>query len=308
MHKPTLHELVHAYHSGAASKTQILERIAELVYRDPRRFGFDDEDDAAEALYRHGRRIASLADRFEDRGLAFDAYLVSSLRFLARTMRRERRRAAEKEFVCEQASACPSCDQSDPFEKVSLGWWEEEKSPVPPRSPRAARRALPHAEEVAFNSRLVFLALKCAWDIDDELLAHVARASGVEIEWLRAALTQARRSLESERCRYERMAARRNGSWCRLRFLEARLGAEADEGRRRSLLEAIGREKENFERARTEMAAFKPVVPNSVVARILGVPKGTVDSGLYYLKRRARAASQARDRAETEEEARVGRK
>ena len=115
-------------------------------------------------------------------------------------------------------------------------------------------------------------------------------SSGVDPAWLGAALVQARRSLESERCRYERMLAWRNGSWCRLRMLETRLRSEVDEERRSEIESGIERERGRLERARTEIAGFKPVVPNSVVARILGVPKGTVDSGLYYLKRRSAAA------------------
>jgi hypothetical protein len=83
------------------------------------------------------------------------------------------------------------------------------------------------------------------------------------------------------------MSGRRNGSWCRLRFLETRLREELEQPRREKLSSALERERIRFERARSELRSFRPVVPNAVVARILGVPKGTVDSGLYYLKKRA---------------------
>lgn len=289
MQESMLHELVRQYQAGGVSRGLIMERIAERIYASPRRFGFDDEDAAAEALDKYGRRIAALIDRFEDRGVAFDAYVASSLRFLARTIRRERRRAAEKEQVCERVEAGFPFAFHDIEEHSFLldEADEEDGTRYHPLPPVATKRTLHKAELSAFADRLVFLALKCAWDIDDTLARKVAIASGVEIEWLEAALTQARRALETERCRYERLEARRNRSWCRLRLLEARLGLEPEGAQRRSILAAITREKGCLGRARAELAAFRPIVPNSVVARILGVPKGTVDSGLYYLKKRS---------------------
>jgi len=301
MRDSQLHELVKSYRAGSMPRERIIERVAGLLYGAPHRYGFDDEDAAAEALERHGKRIAALADRFEDRGLDFDVYLRSNLRYLARTMRRERRHSRERECVCEAAV----------FE---AGGFERSASmpKIPRRVARARRipgdrprddlvrdahylitertRALAVPEVAALSSRIVFLALKCAWDMDDALADRVASASGVDPAWLGAALVQARRSLETDRCRYERMLAWRNGSWCRLRMLETRLRSEVEEGRRKEIESGIERERGRLERARSEIASFKPVVPNSVVARILGVPKGTVDSGLYYLKRRSAAA------------------
>jgi hypothetical protein len=302
MRDSKIHELVRSYRAGRMPRERIVERVAGLLYGAPRRFGFDDEDAAAEALERHGRRIAALADRFEDRGLDFDVYLRSNLRYLARTMRRERRRCREREYVCE--AAVLEVDAEDRTDRASRPLRRI------PRARRAAgeiarddlarnasylitgkRRMLAAPEVAALSSRIVFLALKCAWDIDDEMADRVAAASGVDPAWLGAALVQARRSLESERCRYERMLAWRNGSWCRLRMLESRLRSEIDDDQRQRIKAGIERERVRLERARSEIAAFKPVVPNSVVSRILGVPKGTVDSGLYYLKRRSASAS-----------------
>ncbi|HOX31782.1 MAG TPA: hypothetical protein PLB91_05590 [Spirochaetales bacterium] len=285
MQAPSLDDLVHAYRKGRATRELVMERVAALVYREPWRYGFDDEDAAADALVAHRGRIEALADRFEDRGIDFEVYLGSCLRFLARTMRRERRRAFEKDLVCERAVA--SASGSAELEAMRRPWGGEERAAA--SIVAAWTRTPAEAEAAAFASRLVFLVLKCAWEVDDELAERAAAASGVDPAWLGSALAQARRSLEAERCRYERIQARRNGSWCRLRLLESRLGSEPEGARRERSLAAMERERLRLARAREEMAGFKPVVPNSVVARILGVPKGTVDSGLYYLKRRSRA-------------------
>jgi len=282
MENMRLHDLVKAYKAGQVNRESIFERIASEIYANPSRFGFDGEDDAADALCRYRRRISSLPDRYQDMGAPFEAFLVTSLRFLARTMRRERRREREREYVCEvsegwRAEAMASdCGQ---FEEFLPG-------PLPEPPPSSGRTEPTSLELAAFRTRLVFLYLKCAWEADDEKTRLIAEATGVPEDWLAAALAQALRALEAERCRYERLSCRRDRAWSRVCLLENRLRTEVEEDKRNRLQDSICREKRCLESARRELRAFRPTVPNSIVARILGIPKGTVDSGLYYLKRR----------------------
>lgn len=281
----TLQELVLEYQATGSGLEAIGRRVAAELYRDPGRFGFEGEDDAAEALERHRERILGLAGRYVDRGAPFEAYLAVSLRFLARSMRRERRRSKERELVCERAEtwdaearaveAAEGTERPHAAEGEAAAGTESAPRPAASRSSSAA----------ALKSRLVFLYLKCAWEADDAETSRVAEAAGVPSDWLAAAAGQSRRFLETERRRFERLRARRDRSWSRLRLLEGRLASECEPPARERLSASIARERENFRRAREAIARFKPIVPNSVVAKILGVPKGTVDSGLYYLKR-----------------------
>jgi hypothetical protein len=141
-------------------------------------------------------------------------------------------------------------------------------------------------EKAAYSSRLVYLAIKCAWEMDEESVARAAASAGVGREWLMAAVEQARRSLENERARVGNLAERRNASWCKQRLLEARIAEETDPYRRMRLASALERERARCAKAKEELGCLRTVVPNSIVARILGIPKGTVDSGLYYLRKR----------------------
>jgi hypothetical protein len=299
MTETTLHGLVLAYHASGEGMEGIMERVADLVYTAHRKYGFDDEDDAANALMKYRVRIAKLIDRFEDRGIPFDAYLASNLRFLAKTVRRERMQARDRELVCESsayngAEAGEACESpsvaagSKVCDKAGCGGGE---SHPPRRRPRARGGVVRCGalEEAAYSSRLVYLAIKCAWEIDDESIARVAVSAGVGREWLSAAIEQARRSLENERARVESLVERRNASWCKQRLLEARAAEEIDPYRRRRLLSSLARERARCEKAKDELGCLRTIVPNSVVARILGIPKGTVDSGLYYLRKRYRA-------------------
>ncbi len=282
-----LHELVCAYKASGQGLEAIFSRIAADIYREPRRYGFDSEDDVAEAFERYRERIRGFPARYVDKGVPFDAYLTVSLRFIARSMRRLRRQSLERDIVCERAERwnvetgehvmTPCQDLSATYDSreveelfVRLGLGKGEAGAI-------------RAE--AFRSRLVYLYLKCAWSADDEDTLRVASIAGVQADWLAAVVAQARRYLEHERERYERCCLARDRSWSRPRLLEARLCDEVEPARRERLTAKIGRERARYAAARAKFSNMRPLVPNAVVARILGVPKGTVDSGIYYLKR-----------------------
>jgi hypothetical protein len=280
MVEESLNSLVSDYKKSGVGRDLILERIAGKLYREPRRYGFEGEDDASEALFRYRHRILALADHYVDYGPPFEVYLFSSLCFLARSVRRERKQAREREVVCER---------SERWDIESRGSFS-----VPPRPGGEALegegdsggigRGLPGPEAAALKKRIVFLYLKCAWEASDAATEKIAAVAGVPADWLAAASAQALRFLEPERRRFEGLEGRRDRSWARLCLLEERLRDEAEPSRKAWFESAIETERGRFDKACAELKVFRPIVPNSVVARILGIPKGTVDSGLYYLK------------------------
>lgn len=276
MDRETMQALVLSYQENGEGLELIFDAMARLLLLEPKRFGFEGEDDAAEALFRYRRRLRSLPARYVDHGSSFEAYVVTSLRYLARTMRREGRRHREREIVCERSEGweLEVRSLSSGIPRLQDAEWTMPRT----RHPSASQRA-------AFKARLVYLYLKCAWEADDEKTARVASAAEVDSGWLCAAMAQALRSLEPERQRHERLVVRRDRSWGRIRLLEARLRDECDGEAKKRIEGSLERERRCLSRAREELRHFRPIVPNSVVARIIGVPKGTVDSGLYYLKR-----------------------
>ncbi len=271
------------WQSSPRGKDDFLVALSAKLYADPGFCGFEDRDDAAEALVAYRARIEALLDRYVDRGSSFDAYVVTSLRFLARSQRRTRKRHHERECACERALVF-DYPSSDPWD---LGFGSADEGGPIPNQTRAGSR--PRAHETrrhrrAKGTRILYLFLKCAWNAGDRETKIVAAYTGLSEEWLATALAHARRFLESERCRFERISARRDRSWTALRVLEGRIAEEFDEWTKRGLLEAFGRARREYEAALAELRRFRPLVPNSVVARILRVPKGSVDSGLHYLR------------------------
>jgi hypothetical protein len=93
--------------------------------------------------------------------------------------------------------------------------------------------------------------------------------------------------MEGERQRFAGLSESRNAAWARIYNLEAQMRHECDPSSLQKMSGKLEREKVRFSGASSRIARFKTTVPNSVIAGILGVPKGTIDSSLYYMKLRS---------------------
>jgi hypothetical protein len=262
---------------------EFLAYLSRYLYSEPGLCGFDSPDAAAEALLAYRSRIASLLDRYRECGSSFDAYVVTSLRFLAKSQRRAEKRRRERECACERSALFLSREKdewgSEDEAEDSPAFATGAASEGPRRCGRDTRR-----HRKARGTRVLYLFLKCAWNAGDRETKTVAEYTGLSEEWLTQALGHARRFLEAERSRFERITARRDRSWSAQRILESRLAEEYDELGREAIARAHERARREYEAALEELRRFRPLVPNSVVARILRVPKGSVDSGLHYLR------------------------
>ena len=264
-------------------KEAFFAQLAKILYAEPGRFGFDDVDQAADTLSYHRERVISLLDRYEDRGSSFEHYVASSLRFFAKSYRRDTKRLLERDMACERALRFSDDEECE--------WEGRHEAMIETVVDRASGRATglsPRRHRKTRDSRLLCLLMKCAWEAGDVETRLAAELTGVSEAWLSMALAQARRFLEIERCRFEKLTARRNRAWSALRINEARLAEESNEVLREGLVHGIARSRKEYESALAELKNFRPLVPNSVIARLLKLPKGSVDSGIHYLKKQGR--------------------
>jgi hypothetical protein len=88
----------------------------------------------------------------------------------------------------------------------------------------------------------------------------------------------------SRQARYESLSVRRNRAFVRMQCLEEEV-RETPEGDRLKLLQHKYRKQaERFDRARREAVAVLRTPTHREIADTLGVPKGSVDSGIFYLR------------------------
>ncbi len=261
----------------------ILEHIAKDVYDRPGMYGFKSEDDVGEVFERYWTRIGGLADRYEDLGCGFESFLVASLRYMARSIRRRNAfRYDREETINEDAKVTLDADLA--IRRLPLTTIRHHR--VITDIPRKDDRGI---SATAYRRRMLFICIKCAHVIDDTEAAGIARAIGLEENQLLRTLARARESGLGIRQRTEARRRGRDAAWLRMGATSRRLTREINPDTRRILMASIERDRGLYRRAVSLIARSNPMLSNKSVAELLGVPKGTVDCGVGRIMRRYRA-------------------
>ncbi|PKL09803.1 MAG: hypothetical protein CVV51_01895 [Spirochaetae bacterium HGW-Spirochaetae-7] len=262
---------------------RILDRIARDVYRSPRLYGFRTEDEVGEVFERYWHRIAGLVDRYEDTGANFEAFLVSTLRYMALSVRRKQAWNSDREavFVEESKAEIDRSFDSLPSMK-SLSGTSPELAGFPAASDTGVCA-------VAFRRRVLFLCVKCANMMDDEEAATIARNVGLDENHVVEAMRRAREIGLGQRRRSVSRRRGRDAAWLRYETACRRLSRETDLPVRQALERSIERDRGLYRRAVALMARSKPSISNKAVAELLCIPKGTVDCGVGRILRQCAA-------------------
>lgn len=295
MEEDALEALASTVGAGDRSgRGELLSLIAKDVYARPRIYGLRSEEDVGELFEEYWIRIAGLVDRYRDVGASFRAYLVSSLRFMALSIRKRRARQADHEAVF-AAELRAEYGRSIDAEAGSIDAEPTGSDARAAESRQAGGLELPAMEDVgqaaaAFRRRLVYLCVKCSNTLDDHKASTIARKVGIDEGYVLSLMRGARDKGLGIR---GRTAARRRGrdaAWLRILVNQRRLERETDPYKRRALSEAIERDRAMHGRIVRRIAKSAPVVSNKGVADYLGVPKGTVDCGVGRMVRRFETA------------------
>lgn len=267
------------YQRTGAGRRELLDRIGAYVYRFPLWQGGPVDDDDCGEFYLYCRpRFQDLIDRFQDQGRPFEAYLKSVLTWQLRSYYRSkgRRDAAWR------LAATPAFWDQDAAALVSGA--PGVRTHRAPATPPAAQAVAAAAGTPAIRRRVLFAVLKNCQRMDD---THVPAWAGLcGRADLQALIGRARQASEDSQRRWRRLHERSNHAFSTARMIEGQLLEETDADRQRLLEQRLRRARRTAANARAELRAVRLGPSNRQIARILGIPKGTVDTGLFWLKHR----------------------
>lgn len=274
----SLTEKVLEFQKTGAGLNALVDVLAPRVYQFPRRKMGWDEDACGDFYLYFQPRLLRLLGRFQDLGKPFESYLCAVLGWQLRNFARERRRGERK------WSATLRLDTADPVRESAP---EDERV----RSyPRLTPQVLAVIRTGADRRNFLFLLLKCARHIDREKAEALAPLTSVPAAKMLALAS----SLAESRAHRDRRLAifveRRNRAFCLARLLEGELRFETDPCRRQEMERRLASANKRMAMAMTRMSRVAVAPTNREIAESLGVPKGTVDSGLCMLKRKLAAA------------------
>jgi DNA-directed RNA polymerase specialized sigma24 family protein len=246
----------------------IVGELSPKVYQFPRKTMGWDEDACGEFyLFVHARLIR-LIDRFHDQGKPFESYLCAVLNWQLRNFARQRM-------------------SSDRAWNVGLRLGMENDLEPEPAATLCIRPGLVSMLQSPSDRRnFLFLVLKCMRGLDNANVPMMASLAGVSAESLLDLMSSLRLAREPREHRLWRFRERRNRAFGQIRLLETELKAVCEGQRMETLRRSLARAKRRMSIAMEKMSKIGLAPTNREIAAALGVPKGTVDSGLYWLKRK----------------------
>jgi len=220
-------------------------------------------------------RLARAVDLYRDVGSSFDAYITSLVNNAAREFRCRETDHKITEYVCWRARA-------------------EEMTAVESEPEYAEEHNVISIPDDVNRRQVLFLLLKSYFFVSDEFVKKVALSIGMQFDTIQNLIDELRkRRSEKEAeildfrerlyCQHYRCLAYQK------RMTSTQPGTEYHE-----------KMKARFERARKRYYAMKKRLggmrmsaPNRMIAEVLGVPRGTVDSSLFAIKNRLGSNCQA---------------
>jgi hypothetical protein len=261
---------------------RLIHQISELVYRFPAtQNGFSDED-GAEFLLRFLPRITRLIDRYRETGKSFESYLATTLRWQIKSLAADR----SGERIQLTALRGPGSELRDAERsRITRTALEvhEPMNPVPsPIHTTAGRCTLLRSAQ---GRRLIHLSLKMAERLSEADYRRVAAVSGCDPDWLIGCWHALRDGYSEQRERRAAVGERRDRAWFQVRCLQYRLQLVLDDDEREVVNRRLAMWRRRYEHARHVLARMHCGPSHADIARVLGVPKGTVDSSVFYGKR-----------------------
>lgn len=294
MEKNHLTELLSNYKTGGTGKQLLIREISLFVYKYPFRSCRWHEDECSDFFCYFYPRIEKMIENFELKGIPFEVYLIKCIRMQLKTFAKRKRDkyinlCMIKNRVFWPCCSCgPSCDAagctcyeenidympvSDKIKKISSSL---EKSLLLNSGGAITNRTL--------KKRILMLTLKNITIMPSDQLTAMSKLLGCDIIWLENCRQDLKIKIDSRMSRKKTLSERRNRHFCRLFYYHEQLKYEPGDEDKKILAEKIKKTKKKISEFNRKLKNTSSSPTHRDVASIMKIPKGSVDSGLYYLK------------------------
>lgn len=262
-------EAVLRYQESGEGYEKIVERISLIIYNYPERVNVLSEEDKCDFYLSFYSRIEGLIRNFTYKGHPFEALLTQTLKWHARTYLSQRKNEKQLMAVEIREEEVKIRDLLSPNTETG----QPEKIKIDLRSK-------------ASKKRLLFLVLMDSPNISDSEMLTFSEMTGYDYQWLLHQKDRLNRLLYERSGRLNDLREKRNNYFSKMQYKQVQLSEETDPEKRELLKEQISRLKKRLDDTRYEISRV-PVRPtHSEVAKLLDVPKGTVDSGIHYFRKK----------------------
>lgn len=269
--------LYRQYQEGKIERSTLERSVFSLLCAYPARFRLahmsqEDRLDLVSELFPYIRRAI---EQYKDVGSSFSAYLYSWIQWGVKGYHRTEKKGKTMEELYWKLTC-----ETDPMvaEPVAL----EEETVDPPQG---------DAPVIGFQGKrlnkqhVLFLVLKCYRYISDDFARRIAQRLGMEEEALFSLIEKVKKLREHHDIWIDTLTERKQRYTLRILLLKRELAhPDLSEHKRKIIEERLAKLEQRLKAVTRRCQSLRTSASNNEVAQVLGIPKGTVDSGCYLLK------------------------
>jgi hypothetical protein len=261
-----LNELFEKYRSGNLERKQLEGKIFQFILDNYKQFHLFQwkKDDCMDYLSWLYPRISKAIDKYKDIGTSFDAYIGTMVYYSSREYRFREKDHAISEQV----------------------WWKEKANEL---SVRDAEPDYPEQKTaykpVSNPQQILILLLKSYHFVSEDFVSRIAPAIGVKKAKLQSMIEELRILRVDKEEQIQGLKERIYCQFYRCISFERRMLA-APEGSmfQKKMQDRLTRARKRLISMRKRLSIMRFEATNRQIAKVLGIPKGTVDSTLYAAK------------------------
>ncbi|MCL2069874.1 MAG: hypothetical protein FWH19_02670 [Treponema sp.] len=212
-------------------------------------------------------RLVRAIDLYRDLGSSFDIYIRSLVFGAAREYRSKESDHYITEYVCWWAKA----------EEMML--YENE-----PEYLESKKKGVSIPEDI--NTRqILILLLKSYYFVSDELVKRVARTVGMEFEQVREMIDELKKRRSAREAGMFDLRERLHSQYYRcLNYQKRMSSAQAGTYYHEKMKSRFERAKKRYSAMRKRLRCMRMSASNRMIAEVMGIPHGTVDSSIFAMK------------------------
>ncbi len=256
------------YQVSGEGYQEIMEQVILRVYELPKFQLRGSREDISAFCISFIPKIPRLIRQFRYTGRSFECYLAKSVNLQIKSfLRQQYRQSHQSKAVVHHYKLQHELDQ-----------YVSDSIP-------AVRSAGTLQRPPCTNQRLLILVLVKALTLPPSLYGEIARSTGLPEDRVSELMLEVRLREDQRLQRFSYLKRMRDEYYSRLLSMQYQLRETVCDLQRQKLEERQQKLSRKLLRSRERIREFPVNVPHRVVASILDIPKGTVDSSIYYLKR-----------------------
>ena len=262
-------ESVLRFQESGCGYEEIVQRISVIIYNYPVKMNILSEEEKSKFYLSFYNRIERLIKHFTYKGIPFETFLNQTLKWHIKTYLEKEKN--EKKLMA-----------------VNIQEAEIQIRDLLSHDPGKKNRENTHLtlKGKASRKRLLYLVLVDSPHITDLEMKTFSELTGYEYDWLLYLRDILNKRLFSRSERLTRLREKRNNTYMKLLYKQSRYSDEVNTEKREKLFDQIKRLKKRLDDTRHEISRVPCRPTHGEVAELLKVPKGTVDSGLHYFRKK----------------------